>query len=282
MRVLRGAMLLICLSLSMSLVTACSPQMVEDPGDSVVRLRISGSGTALPLLQVLTEAYDGEDVEFVYLPGLHSGGGIRGVANGDLEIGCVSRELSTEEADIGLDYTKLSDDGLVVAVHPSVTIDHLTSEQVRGIYSGVYDNWSDLGGPDLDIVVLDRNEDESAKIILREYLLGDDLVVTSQAVNLFYESDMVDGVRQTPGAIGYFSLGYGISEKIPVTYVALDGVSPGVGTIESGDYPMIRPLGVVCDQGADEEARLFLDWATGDEARTIMVAQGFAPPTAQD
>lgn len=282
MRVLRAVILLLCLSLVIAWVPGCSPQVVEDPGDSIVRLRVSGSGTALPLLQVLTAAHDQEDVEFVYLPGLHSSGGIRGVANGDLEIGCVSRELSQEEADLGLEYIKLADDGLVVAVNPSVEIEGLTSEQVRGIYSGTYGNWSDLGGPDLDIVVLDRNEDESAKIIFREYLLGSDLVVASQAVSLFYESDMVEGVSQTPGAIGFFSLGYGISEDVPVIYLALDGVRPDVASIESGDYAMVRPLGVVLDANAGSEARSFVEWAQSDEAHSIMAAQGFAPPKIRD
>lgn len=278
----RAGILLLCLSLVIVWVAGCSPQVVEDPGESIVRLRVSGSGTALPLLQVLTSAYEQEDVEFAYLPGLHSSGGIRGVANGDLEIGCVSRELTQEEAELGLEYIKLADDGLVVAVNPSVEIDALTSEQVRDIYSGVYENWSELGGPDLDIVVLDRNEDESAKIILRQYLLGSELVVAGQAVSLFYESDMVEGVRQTPGAIGYFSLGYGVSEDVPVIYIALDGVSPTVSAIESGDYAMVRPLGVVFDARAGNEARSFVEWAQSDEAQTIMAEQGFAPPKTRD
>ena len=72
--------------------------------------------------------------------------------------------------------------------------------------------------------MLDRNEDESAKIILRQYVLGPDLEVTPEAVNIFYESDMIEGVKRHPGAIGYFSLGFGCPEEIDVNYLTLDGV----------------------------------------------------------
>jgi len=250
-----------------------------DGRGSFVRFRVSGSGTCLPLLRILSEEYSAahENVEFVYLPGLHSGGGIRGVANDDLEIGSVSRELTAEEEQLGLAYFKLSDDGLVLAVHPSVEIEGLTTGQVREIYRGEHDNWQELGGNDMPITILDRNEDESAKIILRQYVLGPDLEVSSKAVNLFYEPDMVEGLENTPGAVGYFSLGLGLSEEIPVRHLRLDGVEATVENIEDGSYQMIRPLGVVVKTPIAPEIEDFIDWARGQEAAALMRSRGFAP-----
>ncbi len=244
------------------------------PGEPV---RVSGSGTCLPLLRILTDAYSDEAIEFVYLPGLHSGGGIKGVANGDLEIGAVSRELTADEEQLGLHYTVLSRDGLVIATHPSVPLDGLTTQQVKDIYQGKYANWSQLGGPDLPITILDRNEDESAKIILRQYVLGPDLKITPKAVNLYYEPDMIEGLQSTVGAIGYFSLGYGLSQDVPVRMLKLDGVEPSVANIENGTYRVIRPLGVVTAKNAGEEIDRFLEWATSAKAVELMKSKGFAP-----
>ncbi len=240
------------------------------------RLRISGSGTCMPLLRILTSAYEADPpVTFVFLPGLHSGGGIKGVASGDLDIGSVSRLLNPEEEELELDYLRLADDGLVIAVHPTVTLDTLTSDQVRAVYAGEHESWAELGGPDLPIVILDRNEDESAKIILREYVLGD-MPVTERAISLFYEPDMVDGLEKTPGAIGYFSLGFAISEEIPVRLVALDGVEASVSTIHDGSYTMVRPLGIVVQRPATPEIAAFVEWLGSDEARTLMEERGYA------
>ncbi len=273
---MRGVIVAVVLTAMLATLPSCG----DDPsaGSSAVRARISGSGTCIPLLRVLTDEYEREGaVSFAYLPGLHSGGGITGVANGDLDIGAVSRELTEEEQDLGLEYITLSDDGLALAVHPSVGITGLTSEQVRDIYAGRHEMWSELGGADVRVVVLDRNEDESAKIILRQYVL-EDLPVTDQAVVLAYEQDMADGIQRTPGAIGYFSLGLGISEDLAVEYLFLDGVAPTVENIESGVYRMTRPLGIVVPASSPTGIAGFVSWATSDEARNLARERGFAPP----
>lgn len=263
-------------AVAVSAVGCSASESTEDVTPPEV-VRLSGSGTCIPMLRLLTDTYDSEAVEWRYLPGLHTGGGVKGVASGELEIGAASRELTDEEIALGQVYTPLSDDGLVIAVHPSVMLDELTTQQVKDIYAGVYANWNELGGPDLPITVLDRNEDESAKIILRQYVLGKDLVVSSKAVSLYYEPDMIEGVQSTAGAIGYFSLGYSISTDVPVTHVALDGVEPSVDNIRNGSYPVVRPLGIVTSPDASDEVKAFLVWSTSDEAREMLRANGYAP-----
>lgn len=265
---------------ALSIAGCTGAPTLEEP---VRPLRVSGSGTCLPLLRLLASRYPFPGVEFVFLPGLHTKGGVEGVAQGSLDIGAISRELTSEEQSAGLNVTWLSDDGLALAVHPSVArlgVVGLTSEQVRGIYSGRYTDWRQVGASEsLPIVVLDRNEDESAKIILRKYVLGDEksLPVTAEALRLFYETDMVEGVQSTPGSIGYFSLGYGVSQHVRAALVSLDGVEPTVANIESGAYKVIRPLGIVTPRSAPLAIREYLEWATSDEVREYMSDEGYAP-----
>ncbi len=272
-----------CLLASLALALVLLVSACAAPADSTSTrkagepVRVSGSGTCLPLLRILTSEYSDDSVEFVYLPGLHSGGGIKGVANGDLEIGSVSRDLTEDEKALGLRYTLLSRDGLVIATHPSVDIPGLTTEQVQGIYRGDYANWKELGGPDLPITILDRNEDESAKIILREFVLGPNLKITPKAVNLYYEPDMIDGLQSTVGAVGYFSLGYGLSQDVPVHYLKLDGVEPTVQNIKNGSYKVVRPLGIVTAGEPGEEVQRFVEWASSSSASALIENRGFAP-----
>lgn len=271
------------LAASLALVSVLMLSACSNPSDGAAErlegepVRVSGSGTCMPLLRILTDEYVDESVEFVYLPGLHSGGGIKGVVNGDLEVGSVSRDLTDDEIALGLRYTLLSRDGLVIATHSSVDIPGLTTEQVRGIYRGDYANWKELGGPDLPITILDRNEDESAKIILRQFVLGKDLRITPKAVNLYYEPDMIDGLQSTVGAIGYFSLGYGLSQDVPVHYLKLDGVDPTVENIKNGSYKVVRPLGIVTAANADEALQKFVEWSSSPTASALIEKRGFAP-----
>lgn len=277
-----AALLLAILAVAGCAPTADRANGSAGAGTSASRLRVSGSGTCLPLLRILTREYADKSVSFVYLPGLHSGGGIKGVAQGDLEIGAVSRDLDATESALGLTYTLLSNDGLVLATNKSVTVAGLTTQQVRDIYAGRIGNWDQVGGPDMKINVLDRNEDESAKIILRKFVLGElgkpgSVTITPGAIKLYYEPDMVEALTSTPGSIGYFSLGYGLSENIPVNYLKLDGVPATVASVSNGTYKVIRPLGVVLSKTPDPKAEAFVKWAGGPEAAAIMKEHGYAP-----
>lgn len=285
MAIRRSAAALVVLALVTAALTGCAGGTAGSTSTSTAgttRYRISGSGTCLPLLRILTADYRDPRVSFVYLPGLHSGGGIQGVVHGDLEIGAVSRDLDATEQALGLRTTWFSNDGLVVAVHPSVKVTGLTTQQVRDIYAGKITNWKQVGGQDMRIHVLDRNEDESAKIILRKFVLGvlgskGSVTVTPAAIKLYYEPDMVEALTSTPGAIGYFSLGYGLSEKIPVTILKLDGVEASVANVLNGRYKVVRPLGVVTPKRTDSKIEQFLRWATGPQAAAIMKENGYAP-----
>lgn len=276
-------LLLLLLGLVGATSAACGQGSVESPDATSASeqavIRISGSGTCRPLVELLAQEYESRygSVVFRFLPEMHSSGGIRGVADGALDVGLVSRDPTPEERELGLSFLMLSQDGLALAAHSAdLGVDGVTTQQVRDIYAGRFTNWKQLGGPDAELIVLDRNEDESAKIILRQYVLGD-IEVASRAVKLNQESDMVDGLVNTPNTFGYLSLGYALSREIPIHLLALDGISPTPENIEAGRYKMVRPLGLTYNPDPSPEVRAFLAFATSDEAKTLMRGWGFAP-----
>ncbi len=267
------------LTLIVSLCLISCAREKEKPRPQVkATLKISGSGTCKPLVEILTQEYVKEhpEVKIDFLPPTHSKGGVEGVAQGLLDIGLVSRELKPEEKALGVTYYPLSRDGLVLATHQSVKIKNLTNQQVKAIYAGQIKNWRELGGPDAPIIVLDRNEDESAKIILRQYVLGKKLAITPEATILYYESDMVEALLKTPNTIGYLSLGYALSKNLPLNIVSLNGVTPSVTTILNNRYPVVRPLGVVVKKPSPA-AKQLIDFLLSSKAREIMINSGFAP-----
>lgn len=240
------------------------------------RIAISGSRTCVPLVEVLQKGY-GEPAAFTFLASVSSSGGIEGVANGDVDIGAVARYLNDEELELGLRYELLSWDAIVFAVHRSVTIDALTTGQIRDIYTGGITNWSELGGPDLPIVVFDRTDGGTTKQMVRRWVLGEDTVVTPEAIEVNQEPDMVDSVRGTRGAIGYVSHGWLLARKVPVTVLTLDGITPNVSNTLNGTYRLTRPLGLVVSNDAPEEVTSFVDWAISPEAGLLLASAGYAP-----
>jgi len=270
--------------LSLLLSTGCDSGAVtvsETTPDPTATISLAGSGTGQPLIELLAEAYHQANpgIVFEFMPQMHSGGGVRGAYEGMFDVGIVSRALNAEEEALGLRYVVVSLDGLTIAIHSAaIGVDAVTTDDVRGIYSGRITNWAELGGVDADIVVLDRNEDESAKIVLREFVLGpsDGFAITPRAASLNQESDMVDGLVNTQATVGYLSLGYALSENLPIHLLTLDGVEPTPANIQNGRYQMVRALGVVVKPEASPATEAFIEYLTSDAARAVM-SEFYAP-----
>lgn len=277
-RSIAGGLAMVALAAALAGCALPAEQAVPDAAP-VERVMIAGSGSVKPLVQLLADAWTaktpGRVVEF--LPSTHTAGGVSAVASGTADAGMTSRPLKDGEKSSGLEFRPLSDDGLVIAANRGAGVTEITTEQVRAVYSGKIERWTELGGVDEQIVVLDRNEDESAKIILRQYVLGPKLRIAPDAIILYYESEMVTALEKTPFAIGYFSMGDAISKKRSVTLLKVDGVDPTVANVLSGRYPVVRQLGLIFKKDLRAPAKSFVDFMLSKEGAELMADQGYAP-----
>ncbi len=275
----------VCVALALLVVviaaTGCGQAAPSDSAPAPrVEVRVSGAGPCLTMLEHLAAAYPKRSgLKFTFLPGMHSGGAVEGVVNGQLEIGATARELTAAEKARRIDCTPLATDAVVVAVHQGVGVTDLTGAQVRDVYSGKITDWQQLGGLRAPIVAIDRNEDESAKIAMRAGVLGT-TVVTPNAVTLPLESSVADALEKTPGAIGYLSFGQLIASDIDADIVRVDGVRPDVESIASGRYPATRPFAVVTPRDVPAAVADFVAWCASPQGAAVMAEHGYAPVTA--
>ena len=73
-----------------------------------------------------------------------SGAGIQSTIEGVCDIGMASRELEDEEAAEGLTSQAIALDGIAVIVNSENSVDNLTTEQIRQIFTGEITNWADV------------------------------------------------------------------------------------------------------------------------------------------
>ncbi len=82
--------------------------------------------------------------------------------------------------------------GITVITHPSNLVDGLTVDQIGKIYTGQYDNWRQVGGPDLQVKVMIVGESPEVQAKL-----------TSNANVSAFASSVFMGVASTSGAVGF-------------------------------------------------------------------------------
>jgi hypothetical protein len=119
--------------------------------------------------------------------------------------------------------------GMAVLTHPSNPVNELTPEQIRKIYTGEYDNWSQLGGADLRVQVIALAEMPTIQPKL-----------TSNASVSPFVSAVFMGVASTSGAIGFVpqvqrrQLRFiGGHDAVRIMGVRIPGLIKGVGTAHS-------------------------------------------------
>ena len=129
-------------------------------------------------------------------------------------------------------------DGVCIVVHPSNPIGSMTTEQVRNIYLGKTTNWSQLGGPDMPIVVISRDTASGTYDTFESFIMKDQKMASSVEY-VSTNPQTFARVKNTRGAIGY--VGFGFVQQ-GVKAVTLDGIAPTRQTILTGKYPVSRPL----------------------------------------
>ena len=212
-----------------------------------------------------------------FLPAMHSSGAVAATWEREADIGVLTRMVTPEEANSGLQYLHLARDWLVFATHKDVGVQDLTREQLRKIYSGEITNWLELGGHDAKIIVLDRPDHSSPKLALRKAVFGGDLVISEDAVVLERPGQMLVSLDSLEHSIGYASLPEILFKRPDVNVLSLDGVAPTPKNVEAGLYPLVRQIGLVIQPRPDAATMRFIDFAYGEEAEEIMRSHGYSP-----
>lgn len=109
------------------------------------KITVGGSSSVSPLMEKLIEAYKtvNPNAELELLTS-DSTTGVSGALDGTYTIGMASRELKDSETEGGAVATVLALDGIAVVVNPANTVEDLTVDQIKGIYTGELTVWSDL------------------------------------------------------------------------------------------------------------------------------------------
>ena len=243
-------------------------------GGSTETVSTDGSTSMELVIGSLGEAFQNDTgISFTYNP-TGSGTGIQAVLEGRCDIGLSSRDLKDSEKAAGLTSTVLAYDGIAIILNPNNPISDLSLETIARIYKGEITNWSQIGGQDLEIVLIGREASSGTREGFESVTGTKDACQYRQ--ELTSTGDVITTVSQNPAAIGYASVA---SIKSTVKVVSVNGVLPSEETIKAGTYSVQRPFVLVtkADTALTESAQKFFDFITSSAARDIISASGVVP-----
>lgn len=234
-----------------------------------------GSTSMEKVIGALGEAFEADNagITFTYNP-TGSGSGITAVAEGRCDIGLSSRSLKEEEKAQGLRETVLALDGIAVIVNPDNPVNDIDLATIARIYTGEITNWKDVGGNDLEIVLIGREAGSGTRDGFESITGTGDVCQYRQ--ELTSTGDVITTVAGNPGAIGYASLA---SVKDTVKALSVDGIAPAEETIRDGSYVVQRPFVLVTRSDAELSgtAQKFFDYITSSEVNEIISDAGAVP-----
>ncbi|GAA0269593.1 substrate-binding domain-containing protein [Muricomes sp. OA1] len=106
---------------------------------------VGGSSSISPVMEKLIEAYKAVNANAeIELQTTDSTTGMTSAIDGSYDIGMASRELKDTELAEGLQATVIATDGIAVIVNKNSTVDELSSDQVKAIYTGEAATWDEV------------------------------------------------------------------------------------------------------------------------------------------
>lgn len=269
---------LVFLSLIGSLILAsCGSFAAQLPTPTVaplVILKVSGSGTVTIVLDALTPAFEAATPGYrlEVLPGKSTGSGVTGILEELLDVAAMSRPPKDEETAQNIKYYELGLVGQALIIHPTVTgVASLNHQQITDIFSGKITNWAEVGGPNMQIALYVRDEDDSSTKGLRGAILSE-TPFAETATTLFSQDEMVFSVAGTQGSIGIAGWPSILALQTNVNAVAIDGVGPGEAA-----YPILDSAGIGYLSQREGDIQPLINWLSSTEGRSALNALGFVP-----
>ena len=259
-------------SLALATSVACGGVDEAGPGTGLGgAVTVDGSSTVAPISEAVAEEFrlveSGVDVS-VGTSG--TGGGFKKFCAGEIDIADASRPIKDEEvqacAASGVRYAELRVglDGLaVVTSADNRFLECLTMEQLAQLFrAGGAETWDevDRAFPDAEVATFAPGTDSGTYDFFVEEVLGDPKDPATPGPRADYtasedDNTLVQGIKGERNSWGFFGFAYftenaEVLKEIDVADEDGACVTPSDETIESGEYPLSRPLFIYVKTGS--------------------------------
>jgi phosphate transport system substrate-binding protein len=255
-------------------------------------IQIKGSDTLVNLVQILAEEYMGKNPSAaIAVLGGGSGTGITGLINKTCDIADHSREWKKKEIEQAWEkgvtprFFVIAVDGLSIVVNEKNPIEKLTMAQVGALYRGEIKNWKMVGPYDKPVSLYGRQSNSGTYTFMQEFVLGNKNF-SPDVKEMNGNAQIIESILQDEAGVGYVGVGYlqdkdgKIRKGLKVLHVSKtaggEAFAPtDKAAIDSGKYPISRPLYQATNGKPNADITRFIAWETGPEGQAIVEREGF-------
>lgn len=239
---------------------------------SAETVKIAGSGGMIPLTNELAKAYmkkNPKDTIEVEQKSLGQGGGLMKLSKGLIDIAMAAHTLEANQKTLPVQAYEIATVPGLFAVHNSVSIKGLSSQQLCDIYAGKIKNWKQVGGKDAPIVVLTRPEDESTKKAVREGVACfATLKEGAEAIMVAKSTEMFTQLTSTANAIGMINSVALADGAGKISAVKLDGKD--VTTLSPAQWPINHRFNLATGKQPSEATKRFMKFVSSAEGQAVI------------
>ena len=198
-----------------------------------------GSSALQPLVKAANAVFDTTNGTHNSINAGGSGKGLTDVNNGAVQIG-MSDLFQSDKNISGLTDHQVAVVAFTLVVSNDLKgkVSNLTTQQVQDIYSGKITNWSQIGGPNKLITVVNRPTNSGTRGTFEKYVLKSTNEVPGSTLTQDNTGAVFQAVTSTPGSIGYVSTGFVTTADAAnaPSPICIDGYKADAQDINSGKY----------------------------------------------
>lgn len=261
----------ISLLLSVLFITACG-----GGGDESKRIRISGSTSVSPVMSKLAEDFETKNPDYqILIESVGSSIGVQDTITAKNDIGMASRNIKDSEL-TDVDAIVLCGDGIVVITNNDSEVTEITKEQLMNLYM----NNIAVGNA---AKAVSREDGSGTRVAFTELTgIALDTPLPATVEILDGTGKVKTAVLNDDAKLGYISLGSLDDTVKGLAYndgTQNTAVIPTVKNIQAGEYKLSRNFNIVTKKGEPvrDEVAFFLTYLGSDDARKIIVENGFIP-----
>ena len=249
----------------------------------------SGATSFQPLVEAAANDFmDANPDVSVAISAGGSGQGLSQVADGSVQIGrsdvFAESKLEADQCENLVD-NQVCIVGMGPIVNANVDIDDISTEQLRGIFTGEITDWSEVGGTAGTINVINREAGSGTRATFEDAVLAGATVPDTfrPVAEVDSSGPVVEQVAATEGAISYVAFNY-FETNDQIKALNVDGVEPTRENVESGDFNIWAYEHMYTRSDEDESTaavtQAFIEYMLSDEVQNgAVVDEGFIPMT---